>query len=177
MRPVPKPRMFFNSVSRLAIAIASVCALLALSAGCNSTPEEKVPSIIPWQEEASLTGAAAVQLTAGVEDAAGETDPAGVELLTVGFAADGYYIMVSFKSPPEAVEDWWQGSIYVIDESTGTVYEDIPVAPNIGLLLAKPQQEGQIGYAMLNNYGAGIRYGSVVSVVLGNFKREHIKVQ
>jgi hypothetical protein len=84
---------------------------------------------------------------------------------------------VGFKVPPRTAENWWQGSVYVIDEGTGTVYKDIPVAPIIGPLLAKPVEEGQIGYAMLNNYRNGVKSGSVVSVVLGKFKREHITVQ
>jgi hypothetical protein len=44
-------------------------------------------------------------------------------------------------------------------------------------LFVKPQEAGQEGYYMLINAGAGIKAGSLVTVVLGNYKREHITVQ
>jgi hypothetical protein len=64
----------------------------------------------------------------------------------------------------------------VIDEATGTIYSGIPVAPIIGPLIAQPVHEGQIGYVMLTNDGSGIKSGSVVTVILGDFKQEHVTV-
>jgi hypothetical protein len=100
-----------------------------------------------------------------------------VKLLGVSLSADRIYIMVSFTAPPQAVQGWGQGSIYVVDESSGALYRDIPIVPVLGTLFGRPQQEGQMGYVMLNNPADGIRSGSVVSVVLGRFKREHVMVQ
>lgn len=106
-----------------------------------------------------------------------EPDPDGAQLLGVRFAAEGGYVMVEFKSPRELAENWDEGSIFLFDEKTGITYWDIPQVPVLGLLLGKPQEEGQKGYAMFKNIGAGIKPGSVVTVVLGNFKREHINIK
>jgi len=108
------------------------------------------------------------------------TDNAGlsrVELLRVDFAAEGKYIYVEFRAPPRVARQWRQGNVSVIDEATGTIYNGIPVAPIIGPLIAQPVHEGQIGYVMLNNDGLGVKSGSVVTVVLGDFKQEHVTVK
>jgi hypothetical protein len=107
------------------------------------------------------------------------TEKAGipqVELLGVSFAADGRYIYVPFRAPPRVARQWRQGNVHVMDEATGIIYDGIPVAPIIGPLIAQPVHEGQIGYVMLINVPPGIHPGSIVTVVLGDFKQEHITV-
>jgi hypothetical protein len=106
-----------------------------------------------------------------------EPDPDGTELLGVRFAAEGVYVMVEFKAPRELSKNWQEGSIYLFDEKTGVAYWDIPEVPVLGQLLGKPQEDGQIGYAMLKNISAGIKPDSIVTVVLGNYKREHISIK
>jgi hypothetical protein len=112
-----------------------------------------------------------------IDLALSEPDPDGAELLGVRFAAEGGYVMVEFKSPRELAENWNEGSIFLLEEKTGITYWDIPQVPVLGLLLGKPQEEGQKGYAMFKNIAAGIKTGSVVTVVLGNYKREHINIK
>jgi hypothetical protein len=106
-----------------------------------------------------------------------EPDPDGAELLSVRFAAESGYVMVEFKSPRGLAENWQEGSIFLVDEKTGITYWDIPQVPVLGLLLGKPLEEGQKGYAMFKNIAEGIKPGSVVTVVLGNYKREHISIK
>jgi hypothetical protein len=106
-----------------------------------------------------------------------EPDPDGVELVSVGLAPEISQIMVVFKGPPDLIANWWQGSVYVIDESRNMVYKDIPLAPLIGPLIGKPQEAGQFGYAMLSNFDSLIKPGSVLTVVLGKYYREHVKVE
>jgi hypothetical protein len=98
-------------------------------------------------------------------------------LLGVGFAADGAYVHVQFKAPPQVARGWKQGNVYVTDEATGIVYKDIPVMPILGPLIGHPQYGGQIGYVMLFNTSSGIKSGSVVTVVLGDFRQEHVTVK
>jgi hypothetical protein len=100
----------------------------------------------------------------------------GVELLGVGFAADTGFIMVEFKADPWEARRWMQGTVYVVDESSGTIYNEIPVMPTVGPLLGRPKEPGQVGYVMLVNMQPGIRPGSIVTVVLGDFKQEHVTV-
>jgi len=157
------------------VVLALLTLVLTLPTGCGSpSEEEEMPPIVfisPTDNSSSVTAASNVEL------AAGEPDVDGVKLLGVSLSADSIYIMVSFTAPPQAVQGWGQGSIYVVDEASGAVYRDIPIVPVLGTLFGRPQQEGQIGYVMLGNPAAGIRSGSVVSVVLGRFKREHVVVQ
>ncbi len=106
-----------------------------------------------------------------------KADLSRIELLGVSFAAEGNYIYVPFKAPPSVARQWRQGNVSVIDEATGTVYDGIPVQPLIGPLIAHPIHDGQIGYVMFVNTDSGIHNGSVVTVVLGDFKQEHVIVQ
>jgi hypothetical protein len=139
--------------------------------GCQSRLEPE-PSPIKSFEENTLEKQAA-----GIYATSVEPDPDGVELKEVGFAADSTYIMVNFKAPAKIAQNWFQGSIYVIDEGNGKVYSNIPVAPVIGPLFAKPQHDIAPGYVMLNNSGSGIKSGSIVTAVLGKYKRVHVLVK
>lgn len=105
-----------------------------------------------------------------------EPDSDGVSFEGIGFAGEGAYIMVQFTAPMKQSERWQQDFIWVVDEKTRILYKDVPVVPVVGTLIGRPSQEGDIGYVMLYNLYNGIKSGSVVSVVMGNYKREHIVV-
>ena len=109
--------------------------------------------------------------------AAEESVTRTVELMGVGYAAEGAYIMVRFKAPPLVVRRWMQGSVSVRDETTGQLYNEIPTMPLIGPLLGHPSKAGQPGYVMLVNTPPGLVPGSLVTVVLGDFKQEHVPIQ
>ena len=100
-----------------------------------------------------------------------------VQILSVGLAEEGGLIMVRFKAPPEVAQQWWQGRVSIVDEATGTTYNEIPDVPNIGPLIGRPRVAGQLGYVMLVNPPPGLRPGAMVTVVLGNYKQEHVTVQ
>jgi hypothetical protein len=100
-----------------------------------------------------------------------------VEVLRVGFGADGAMIHIQFRAPPDIVAKWWQGSVSVIDEATGTVYNEIPVMPRIGPLIGRPARAGQLGYVMLVNAPPYLRPGAEVTVVLGKYTFEHLPVE
>ncbi len=138
----------------------------------TATPEPVPASIVP---SPAGTNSATVLPTASVPTATQTVTPS-VELLGVGFAADGGYIMIQFKADPRVTHSWWQGTVSVVDESSGTIYNEIPVLPNIGPLIGRPKQVGQLGYVMLVNTDGAIHTGSIVTVVLGNFKQEHVTV-
>jgi hypothetical protein len=66
------------------------------------------------------------------EAAAQETQPPEaqrVEIVRVGFAAEGGFIVIQFRAPPDVAEGWWQGDILLVDESTETEYE-VPEMPS-----------------------------------------------
>ena len=99
-----------------------------------------------------------------------------VELVSVGFAAEGAYLMVNFKAPPRLAMLWQPGQLYVVDQATGVKYEDIPLMPKIGRLIGRPAEEGQAGYVMLENRPI-LKPGAKVTVVLGGFRQTGVTVQ
>ncbi len=135
---------------------------------------EPVPASIA---SSSAATASATTLPTASTPTATRTITPSVELLAVGFAADMGYIMIQFKADPFVARSWMQGNVYVKDETTGTIYNEIPVLPNIGPLFGRPKQAGQLGYVMLVNVPPGVHAGSVVTVVLGDFKQEHVTVR
>jgi hypothetical protein len=149
------------------VSLAVIC--LALLAGCAPAQAEQLPPIKSWQK--SLIS------TEGINLAAAEPDADGVSMTGVGLAEDGAMLIINFKGPAKLIQTWNQGSMYVVDEATGIDYSQIPVAPVIGPLFGKPVKDGQPGYVMLNNPDPGIKSGSVVTVVLGKYKRVHVTVK
>ncbi len=69
-----------------------------------------------------------------------------------------------------------RGRAYVVDEATGVTYQDIPVMPIIGPLVGRPNKNGLQSYVMFSNTGLSVIKGSIVTVVLGDFKQEHVVV-
>lgn len=133
------------------------------------------------QPSPAVTAAAvstAVQAEETAEEQAEVEEAAGaVVVVGVGFAADTGFIAVTFKAPKKISDTWSQGTVYVVDEATGDVYDDIPMMPILGPLLARPPRADQLGYVMFQNAGGrGIHSGDLVTVVLGDFKQEHVKV-
>jgi len=110
-------------------------------------------------------------------DAPEGTDAGAVDLLGVEIGSDSGLILVKFKAPPSLARKWQRGAVYVVDEATGGIYNDIPVAPIIGPLFARPKAVGQQGYVMFKNTGPGLNSGARVTVVLGGFKQEHLIVK
>jgi hypothetical protein len=142
----------------------------------KAEPTSAPPTLLAQPAGASSAGAAASpQATRKPTSTPAQADQ--VEVLGVGFGADGGLIMVRFKAPPKTAEQWWQGRVSVVDEATGAVYNEIPVTPLIGPLIGRPKIAGQSGYVMLVNTPPGIQPGSTVTVKLGNFQQEHVIVR
>src|SRR5512135_2456688 len=140
------------------------------------------PTAVPHAEATrrptppGVTNPAAAAPLTPISTVAGKASLSQVELLGVSFAGDANYIYVPFRAPPSVARQWRQGNVSVIDEATGTIYDGVPVAPLIGPLIAHPIRDGQIGYVMLVNTNGGIHAGSIVTVVLGDFRQEHVIV-
>ena len=100
-----------------------------------------------------------------------------VKLLGVSLGTESGLILVQFKAPPALTRHWQQTDLYVIDESTGAVYNEVPVMPVIGPLFARPNQAGQIGYVMLVNAPVPLQSGALVIVYLGEYIFEHVQVK
>jgi hypothetical protein len=98
-----------------------------------------------------------------------------VRLLGVALAADNAYVMVQFQAPPGLARTWQQGDVSVTDEASHAVYDQIPLVPLLGALFGKPVEDGQTGYVMFWNLPP-LAKGAQVTVALGGFRQEHVKV-
>jgi len=111
------------------------------------------------------------------ETMAGAVVTTTVELLWVGFAADGAFVIVNYVAHPAAAQAFWPGMLSVTDEASGTVFNEVPVMPVIGPLIARPLEAGQPGYVMLVHAPAILRPGSLVTVDLAGHRFEHVPLQ
>jgi hypothetical protein len=171
-----KSYFIFNTLKSRQIKRSNIVAVVLLftvlymvfSVSCNSTPTEQLPTIKEWERPKISTE--------NIASVTSEPDADGVQFINVGMAEDGNMIIVNFRGPAQLIDKWNQGSVYLVDEVTGNAFDQIPVAPVIGPLFGKPKKDGGLGYALLNNIGKSIRPGLLVTVVLGNYKREHVIV-
>jgi hypothetical protein len=155
--------------SNLAAAAVWLVILLVSISGCSSGAEAALPPITPWQ--GGQNNAEKIKL------ADTEPDGNGITFSSVSMAQAGGWIDVNFKGPALLVQSWSQGKVFVIDEATGKAYNQIPVAPVIGPLFGKPRGDNQPAYVMLVNSDNAVKAGSVLTVVLGDYKREHVVVR
>jgi hypothetical protein len=168
-------------------AQTTAAALIRGASGPTSTPVQTSASVnvlpapatpmpavtrLPAPASAVLPSpSSTVAMTSAAEFGATE-----VELLGVGFAAEGNFIIVNYRADPRVAQSFWPGVLSVIDEATGAIYNEVPNMPVIGPLIGRPKEAGQLGYVMLVNTPPGLRAGALVTVVLGDFKQEHVTV-
>jgi hypothetical protein len=101
-----------------------------------------------------------------------------VQLENVSLGTDGRLVVVNFLAPYRFTDSLTvRGRAYVIDEATGVTYQDIPVMPIIGPLVGRPNANGLQSYIMFYNNDIAIQKGSLVTVVLANFRQEHVTVK
>ena len=170
-------------------AQATAAALIQSASGPTSTPTPFVPTPTRVAAPSIVLASPVPTAPAPVSASSPLASPAGtltttehsgtseVELLRVTFGADGAYIVVQFLAQPRVAETFWPGVLSVVDEATGAVYNEVPVMPVIGPLIARPKEAGQLGYVMLVNAPPGLRPGSSVTVILADFRQEHVTVQ
>jgi hypothetical protein len=99
-----------------------------------------------------------------------------IELLDVGYAGEGGFIIVRFHATRKAADDLWPGRLSVTDEATGAIYAEVPLMPVVGLLVGRPRSFDQIGYVMFTNSPPGLPPGSLVTIKLGKLTQEHVRV-
>jgi hypothetical protein len=168
-----------NATAMVMEAQAMATALVAKAQGGNPT-STLIPPTIPTSEEEKDTSStpALAQKSSPQETAAPPlTTPIAVQVMDVTTAADGGLIMVQYRAPARLAETWRQGNVFVIDEANGNRYGEIPVAGPIGPLISHPKEDGKQAYFMVVNAPVPLIKGTLVSVVMGEFKQEHIVIQ
>jgi hypothetical protein len=65
------------------------------------------------------------------------------------------------------------GPIYIQDEATGKIC-NVAVTPKIGPLMSSRKKLGNYAFCIFNNIDNVIKVGSPITLVLGEFRKEHI---
>jgi hypothetical protein len=138
---------------------------------------ETLNAPIPGDPTQGIATPVTAKNTPGATPSSSQATPGGVEIVAVTTAADGAYIMVQFRAPARLARGWNQGVVAVVDESSGNEYTEIPSVGTIGPLISKPKQDGQLGFVMLTNAPVPMKPGDLVTVILGDFKQEHLVIQ
>jgi len=100
-----------------------------------------------------------------------------LEIISVGYGAEGAFLVVNFLADPDIAQTFWPGVLSITDEATGAIYNEVPVMATIGPLIARPREYGQPGYFMLVNAPAPIPPGSLVTVKLGAYEFKNIPIR
>ena len=114
-------------------------------------------------------------ITGGIPD--GEAQH--FELVNVGLAGEGGFVIVYYMAPPELAHKLLiPGAVSVTNEKTGFSYNQIPVMETVGALISIPKKDGQKGYVMLViPTPHPLKKGDLVTVILGDLKEPHVVVQ
>jgi hypothetical protein len=140
--------------------------------GAGLTPP---PTVVSSQRTPGFPAAAASSAPGAVETVpVASSTP---EVLGVTLAIEDKYITILFDAPPKVAQEWGQGRVSVVDEATGTVYSEIPIIPNAGPLIAVPLEDWQVGHVALVNAPIPLSTGALVTVVLGEYRFEHLTIQ
>ncbi len=148
---------------------------LAQGAGTTALPATPPPSTAAAYPAPAASVSPTPSFTVVAGPAATSSRPQ-VEVLGVTLAGEGGFIEVVFTAMPQISAQWVAGTVRVIDEETGAVYDELVTLPSVGLLFARPNRPGQPGYVMLTNVNHGVHPGSIVTVVLGGYRKEHVVV-
>jgi len=160
------------------VLILCVVNVLVGAVSCNTSSRHPADAIrTPSAPAAASTPAPVAHVAPSKDVVTSARLKGGAEILGVGLAADGIFIAIRYIVPPPSVRGLRQGTVYVIDEATRRAYREVPVMPALGPVLSHPRRAGQIGYAMLVNAPVRLKSGSIVTVVLGDYKQEHMLIQ
>jgi len=165
-----------QSARATALVLAAQTQATALIAGAAATPTTLVqPSALPAEPTALPRTTPPTVADTPLAPTASVSDT--VQVLSATTAAEGAFVVVNFMAPPEVAGTWYQGAVWLEDEATGALYSEIAVLPVVGPLFGRPVEPGQPGYVMLVNEPRPLGPGAVVTVVLGDYRFEHIRIQ
>lgn len=124
------------------------------------------------------TGSGNMLQTTGVRTAMEEKW--GVQLLPIRLSAEGYILDFRYRVlDPEKALPLFDRKIkpYLVDEATGAVFA-VPEPPKVGALrnTRKPQADRNY-FILFANPGRYVQKGKSVTVVIGEFKAEHLVVE
>ncbi len=132
--------------------------------------------------EAEQTRAAVARVDPGVDNAV-MAEKWGVQVISVSYAADGFWLAFRFRVlDPVKANMLFDSKLkpYLESESTG-VKLAVPTAAKIGALRTTNRghnvKAGKIYNIMFSNPGFQVKPGQKVSVVSGDFRVEHLTVR
>jgi hypothetical protein len=99
-------------------------------------------------------------------------NPISLEEVIISLSGAGDLLDVRFKVNEKMKTP---GPVYIVDEETGKIGRVVQV-PKIGNVLTRRQTVGDFAYGIFLNPEDVIKSGSLVTLVSGSYKKEHIKV-
>jgi len=83
------------------------------------------------------------------------------------------FIDVRFRVTPEMAG---ASQLYILDESTGKI-GTVGAVPKIGRLMTQNSRAGGFAFILFRSPDNAIKAGSLITLVVGSYKRERIPVQ
>lgn len=104
----------------------------------------------------------------------------GVKVLSIRLSAEGYMLDFRYRvRDPEKAAPLFDRSSkpYLLDDASGAMFV-VPEPPKVGALrnTRKPQPDRNY-FVMFANPGRYVKKGNRITVVIGDFKAEHLVVQ
>jgi hypothetical protein len=104
--------------------------------------------------------------------AARSPTPLSSKDVTIRLTGAGDLIDARFRTTPESLAP---GPIYLQDEATGIIATLVSV-PRLGRLVTRRAKVKAFSYGLFINPQDSIKAGSIVTLVVGGFKKEHLTV-
>jgi len=101
-----------------------------------------------------------------------QSKPAHFPPFFIRLSGVGDFIDVRFKVNAEAMRP---GPVYIKDEKTGKT-ATVATVPKIGWLMTRRTKVGNTAFLILKNPDNSIKAGSLVTLVVGQYRKEHIPV-
>jgi hypothetical protein len=139
---------------------------------------------VSWAASAEAKGAGQTQQTAGLRDdtlAAEMRDKWGIEVLAMRRTAAGYmldfrYRVVDAAKAAPLLE--YRTKPYIKVEKSGATL-GVPISPKVGSLrnATKNVKSNRNYFALFANPGKHVKAGDKITIVIGDFRAEHLIVQ
>ncbi len=141
-------------------------------------PASLQPTTSAASQIAPLNPASSSSQTSAAPEITGQSAQK-IALLNVGLAGEGGFVVVYFTAPPDLAHRLLiPNAAVVVNEKTGFTYSQIPVMDTIGPLISIPKAIGRKGYVMLVIPAQSpLKKGDLVTVILADFKQQHVTVQ
>lgn len=138
------------------------------------------PQQSPLSTPTPAPGESAAAAISGVTPESSLAERWGIEIVSIQQTAGGYMIDFRYRIlDPEKAQPLLDKKVqpYLVDEASGAKFM-VPSPPIVGAMRASgPVTPGKIFYIVFANPGKYVKVGKQVTVVIGDFKAEHLTLR